>query len=352
MIFHELEIKKVSPNTKNAVLVEFSIPEYLTDNFKFKAGQHIAFEFNIERNIYKRTYSICNSPHENMLCISVKRQQKGIISNYINDAFFTGFRVKVSEPFGDLFTENQVINAANIVLWAGGSGITPILSIAKHILKEFTDKKVTLIYANNNQNSIMFKDEIDELGLKNKGKFEAIHVLSNNIMEETMWAKIFKFNKPKKEWNGLKGYIDGDLIKKIASTNINAVHYICGPDKMMETCETTLKNLNSKSIYMESFGSANSIENTKANSKVKIILDNRKHEILTSKNTLLDAMLEAKLNPPYACKSGTCGSCKAKLISGEVIMSRDFALNEADKEAGKILCCQAWAMTDEIEIIF
>jgi ring-1,2-phenylacetyl-CoA epoxidase subunit PaaE len=171
-------------------------------------------------------------------------------------------------------------------------------------------------------------------------------------MEKTMWAKIFEFNKPKIEWDGLKGYIDGDLIKKIASTNINAVHYICGPEKMMETCETTLKKLNTKSIYVERFGAANSMENAKADAKLKVNLNSKNHELLTAKNILLDTMLEAKLNPPYACKSGTCGSFKAKLISGEVIMSRDFALNEADKEAGKILCCQARAMTDEIEIIF
>jgi ring-1,2-phenylacetyl-CoA epoxidase subunit PaaE len=349
--FHELEIASVTQNTKNAVLVEFAIPENLKETFKFQAGQHIVFNFNIERNNYRRTYSICTAPHDNRLCISVKRQKKGIISNYINDAFFKGFKVNVSQPFGNFYSDEQIISTSAVVLWAGGSGITPMLSIAKHILKRFSNKKVHLIYANNDEQSIMFRSDIEQL----EGRyplFSVQHILSNPVQTNNFFSNIFSSNKPKKEWSGLREYVNETLVESVTNQFSDAVHYICGPEKMMEVCETSLSNTNAQSIHLERFTGSTFVKNSHKNAILKVRLSNQEHQIAVSENTLLDALLAAKLNPPYACKSGTCGSCKAKLLHGEVITARDFALNEADREANKILCCQSWAKTSEIEIQF
>jgi ring-1,2-phenylacetyl-CoA epoxidase subunit PaaE len=350
MKFHELEIQSVEENTKNAVFVEFSIPNNLQNNYTFQPGQHVTLDFKIERNAYRRTYSICSAPHENKFCISVKRLEKGIISNYINDAFFKGFKVKVSEPYGSFYTDEQIIKAANLVLWAGGSGITPMISIAKHVLFAFPDTQVQLVYANSNQNSIMFETEIEALKYKFSGNFSAIQILSNNELPSGIFSKFCSFNGPKKEWIGLTGYIDNHLITDIVYKLPKAVHYICGPAKMMEICENSLVENKITDVHVERFSNTNSVQNNNKNAVLKVKLNKHEHEINLGDNNILEAMLANKLDPPYACKTGTCGSCKAILVSGEVVSARDFALNEADKEAGKILCCQSWSLSAEVQI--
>jgi ring-1,2-phenylacetyl-CoA epoxidase subunit PaaE len=352
MTFHELEISNVQANTKNAVFVELAIPKALKEQYKFNAGQHIVFDFKLERNNYRRTYSICTAPQEDKLCISVKRQHKGIISNYINDACFKGLTVNVSEPFGSFYADEQIADASTIVLWAGGSGITPMMSIAKHILCSFSNKNILLIYANNNDKSIMFEKEIDNLNRKYVERFSDIQILSNNEEKVNLLSKVSSFSKGKKEWLGLTGYITNDFIKNIVSEYPNVVHYICGPEKMMGLCETTLKGENINAVYVERFSGTTSIKNSNKDALLKVNLHKKNYEIKVGENNLLEAMLAIKLNPPYACKMGTCGSCKAILISGDVVMARDFALNDADREAGKILCCQTWAESNEIEIEF
>jgi ring-1,2-phenylacetyl-CoA epoxidase subunit PaaE len=353
MIFHELEIFSVVENTKNAVLVEFLVPIELTKKFKFQPGQHIVFDFKIERNNYRRTYSICSSPHENKLCISVKRQHKGIISNFINDAFFKGLKVNVSEPLGDFYNDGQIKNSSQIVLWAGGSGITPMLSIAKHILTVFSNKNVQLIYANNDQKSIMFEDEIEDLRNTFSGNFSVKQILSNNTISEGFFSKLFSFNSHEILWTGLSGYITNEFVINISKEFPNAVHYLCGPEKLMEICETALLNTDANSVYSERFiGSSSSISNSNKDAILKVSLHKKDYGIHLAENSLLEGMLAAKLNPPYACKMGTCGSCKATLVSGEVIVARDFALNEADRATNKILCCQSWAKSSEIEIAY
>jgi ring-1,2-phenylacetyl-CoA epoxidase subunit PaaE len=350
--FHELEIAEVKSNTKQAVLIEFTIPDHLKEKFQFQPGQHVILDFKLERNKYSRTYSICTAPLENKLCISVKRQNKGIISNYINDAFFRGFKVNVSEPFGNFYMDGQVAYSSMIVLWAGGSGITPMISIAKNILQSFQNKKVKLVYANNHENSIMFENEIEKLEKQYEHHFSVDHILSGNNTPDNFISKLFSIQSRKRKHNGLSGYITKDLIKSITNQFPNAVHYICGPEKMMELCESSLKLKDSDPVYLERFVGTSTLSNSNKNAILKVSLSKKHHEINLGENNLLDAMLGAKLNPPYACKTGTCGSCKVKLVSGEVIVARDFALNEADREAGKILCCQSWAKSAEIEIAY
>jgi ring-1,2-phenylacetyl-CoA epoxidase subunit PaaE len=347
MIFHSLEIKSVLENTKNAVLVEFDVPKALIENYTFTAGQSITLDFTIERNHYRRTYSICSPPHESKLSISVKRQAKGIISNYINDAFFKGFHVRVSEPFGNFFNDAQIENTSTIMLWAGGSGITPLMSIAKHILFSYTSKKVVLVFANTNESSVMFAKEIDSLKNQFANGFQDVQILSNNI--ETHFVKKF-FNK--NTWQGLEGYIDADFISKIINQNPTSVHYICGPEKMMTLCEMQLSKAKDCKVYAEKFAGTTTINSGNKNAKLKVNINKKMHAISLQENNLLDAMLAQNLNPPYACKMGTCGACKATLLSGEVVSARDFALNEADKEANKILCCQAWAKSEEVIIAY
>ncbi len=173
-----------------------------------------------------------------------------------------------------------------------------------------------------------------------------------NVNFEGFFSKLNLFIAPKKAWNGLTGYITNEFVSKNTEGYPDAVHYICGPEKMREICENALKQ-KGQTIYTERFvGSSSSIANSNKNAVLKVNFGKKEHDIKLAENSLLDGMLAAKPNPPHACKMGTCGSCKATLVSGEVIVARDFALNEADRAANKILCCQSWAKTAEIVIKF
>jgi ring-1,2-phenylacetyl-CoA epoxidase subunit PaaE len=350
MDFFELPVSAVKLNTKNALTIHFDIPETLKNTFQFTAGQHVALDFKLERNRYRRTYSICSSPTENKWAISVKRQHNGIVSNYINNAFYEGLRVKMSVPFGGFFDDKQIENKQNIMLWAGGSGITPLFSILKYLLKKHKNSVIYLIYANKNAKSIMFYEDLANLEKIFPYRFKVAHLLSDeqsghrNILD-------FVFKRPKIEVKSV-GFFNADFIKK--NLMPNAVHYICGPEPMMQVCENGLFGLgvDKKNVHLEYFSSGFNAQNSPENARLQVTLNGKKQDLLLHKKNLLDAMLEARLSPPYACQSGTCGSCKAQLLSGNVSMARDFALNEADRQANLILCCQAWAKTENVEIQF
>jgi ring-1,2-phenylacetyl-CoA epoxidase subunit PaaE len=350
MNFFELKVGAIKLNTKHALTIDFEVPESLKHNFQFTPGQHIALDFKLERNRYRRTYSICSSPSENKLSICVKRQHNGIVSNYINSAFYKGLDVRVSAPFGGFFKGNQIENTQNIMLWAGGSGITPLFSILKYLIAKDKNSVIHLIYANKNAKSVMFYDELVDLECSFPQRVKVTHMLSDAQSEGNNIFK-FLFKQPKIEGASV-GFVNADFIKTKAIPT--AIHYICGPEPMMQACEKGLLALgvDKKEVHLEYFSNAMNTFKSIENAQLKIGLGGKKYDLDLNGKNLLDAMLDAKLNPPYACQSGTCGSCKAQLISGEVSMARDFALNEADRAANRILCCQSWAKTENVVIQF
>lgn len=349
MKFNNLRIANIKSQTKDALEVTFEIPDLLKKDYEFEAGQHVALDFYLERNKYRRTYSICSSPNENKLSICVKRQYLGIISNYINDGFFTGLKVDVSLPFGDFFDEGQVKHGQSVFLWSGGSGITPMLSIAKYLLANRKDVNIHLVYANKDEKSVIFKETIASM-VKNYDKNFKVHHILSNPEKPLFFNKLW--NKKQQNMAHTSGFIDVAFIKNLVCEN--ATHYICGPKGMMNVCEQALNELgvHKNDVKVEHFAGTSSVNDSNKNAKLTVVLNGKEKKIDVQGNNLLEAMLQNKIEPPYACKSGTCGTCKAILVSGEVIMARDFALNEADKAANKILCCQSWAKTDSVKISF
>jgi ring-1,2-phenylacetyl-CoA epoxidase subunit PaaE len=350
MDLFELPVSAIKVNTKNALTIDFDVPETLKNTFQFTAGQHLALDFKLERNNYRRTYSICSSPTENKLTISVKRQKNGIVSNFINNAFYKGLTVKVSAPFGGFFDKKQVENTQNVQLWAGGSGITPLFSILKYLIA--TDKKsvIHLIYANKNAKSVMFQNDLADLERAFPQRLKVTHVLSElESDKKNIFERLFSTSKTQPKSGN---YITADFIKN--NVLPKAVHYICGPEPMMKICENGLFELgiDKKNVHLAYFSNGMNAFKNAENAHLQVSINGKKQGVPLNNKNLLDAMLDAKLTPPYACQSGTCGSCKAQLISGEVTMARDFALNEADRAANRILCCQAWAKTENVEIQF
>ena len=349
MKFNNLRISNVVSQIKDAVEVTFEVPDTLKEDYRFEPGQHLSFDFNLERNKYRRTYSIYTAPYENRMAICVKRQHLGIISNYINDAFFKGLKVDVSLPFGTFYNDEQIKTRQTVFLWAGGSGVTPMLSIAKHLLANRTDVNIQFVYANKDQQSIIFEGDIKILESQFPQNLKVHHILSNP-RETTFFEEIF--DKKIEPITHTTGFVNDKFISSIFRQN--AIHYICGPKGMMDVVQKVLNDVGTDKddIKVEHFAGTASVNDSNKNAKLTVVLNGKESELEVKSYNLLEAMLQQKMEPPYACKSGTCGTCKATLISGEVIMARDFALNEADKANNKILCCQAWAKSDSVKISF
>jgi len=250
---HKLEIINIYTDTKDSKIIELKIPPHIQKNFSFVAGQHVSLKFNLNNKVFYRSYSICNSPskfgNNSKITISVKRKLGGIISNYINDSLKAGIFIEVSKPFGRFFKPEDINSETqNIYFWAGGSGITPILSVIEYILKSNFDQNVYLIYANRTLDSIMFKNYLNKLEINSNKKLKIINIISDeteiniqNSSNHNMSSYIFE---------RMNAETISDLVK-----DKNSIHYICGPEPIMILIKDNLKTIgiDDNNIHLESF---------------------------------------------------------------------------------------------------
>lgn len=346
---HALRIARLQLPTKQSIRLDFNVPDALEDLFQYTPGQHVVVSFKLERDRYRRTYSICSSPGEPYLSICVKRQPGGIVSNYINNAIQVGDFVTISEPMGDFFDPVHLHGKTNVVLWAGGSGITPMRGIARYLLENSRQTVVQLMYVNQNEKNTIFYQELRQWQAEFPGRF----IVHFQFMEETMsWhTKLSKlWSKRQPEVN--KGQQLAGYLEKLDIPVVGAIHYLCGPTGMMKLCEGRLwqAGVLAEHIYQESFGLPLFAEVSQSVATLTL-RHNNSHTTHTVRGmTILDALLAEKVDVPYACRIGSCGTCKAKLIEGEVTMMKAFALNNADRENNIILCCRAFAKSETVSI--
>ncbi len=346
--FHKLTIAAVNQETADAVSVSFHIPDSLKEVFRFKPGQYTTLKLNINGEQVNRSYSFCSSPYLNELpTIAVKRVQGGKGSNFINDTFRAGVEVEVMEPMGNFHSELAATNVKHYLLFAGGSGITPIFSIAKSVLLAEPSSKVTLFYGNRNIASIIFKSQLDALQAENVGRLKIVYIL----------------DAPEAGWTGYTGFIVKAKALELLRENTDlhfqqAEFFICGPTPMMKESESALQALAipKEHVHIEYFtakaeedrhaatsGSvSDSVEAFNGKTKVKIIYDGNTREFeVSEKETILEAALDAGYDPPYSCMVAACCTCRAKLLSGKVEMDDRESLTDAEIAKGYVLTCQA-----------
>ena len=176
--FYKLKIKEVKPATKEAVAITFEVPENLKETFSFTQGQFLTLKFNLKGKEIRRAYSMCSSPLEKKLTIAVKRINKGLVSNYINEQIKAGSEIEVMPPQGNFFTELSEENRKNYYLFGGGSGITPLFSILKTVLEKEPQSAVFLLYGNQDEDAIIFKEELEQIEKKYAGQFALEHILN------------------------------------------------------------------------------------------------------------------------------------------------------------------------------
>jgi ring-1,2-phenylacetyl-CoA epoxidase subunit PaaE len=348
--FHRLTIREVRREIDDAVSLQFDLPEELREAFRFSPGQHLTLRTQIEGEDVRRNYSICVAPHENQLRIAVKRIGGGVFSNWANEALRPGSTIDVMAPHGSFTWNFDSATARNYVGFAGGSGITPVLSLLKTALSVEPNSRFILLYGNRSSNTIMFLEELASLKNRFMGRLEIYHFLE----EEEEEVELFN------------GRLDEAKIAELLSSLVDPAAidaaFICGPGPMMDAAEAALllAGVTKDHILIERFtvgrataeqaARASALEQAAAGRMVQVTLEGRRRRLAfdPAKGSILENARAAGLPAPFACKAGVCATCRAKLVSGKVEMKANYGLSADEVAQGYVLTCQAVPMSDDV----
>lgn len=347
--FHTLKVKDIRRETADAVSIAFEIPPQQQPEYQFKQGQYVTLKLKVDGEEIRRSYSLCTSPYsEKELRVAVKEVSGGKASTYINRHLKVGDQMEVMTPMGNFTTALSGAKAKNYVLFAGGSGITPMMSILKSILYVEKQSKITLVYANRNEDATIFKSEIDKIASESPN-LKVVYIFEQaqqNLGE--LQTGIITAEKGK------------ELVEHFGLLNADEF-FICGPGPMMENVKTALENLKvaKEKIHIEYFTSvieavnqAAGDSNASVNAQVKVIQYGVETEfqLETGSISILEAAIEAGVDAPFSCKGAVCCTCRAKVLEGKVKMNANYALTDEEVEEGFILTCQAHPITDKVTI--
>lgn len=350
--FHTLKISDVRRETEDTVSIAFEVPVELKDDYSFHAGQYLTLRTDINGEDIRRSYSLSSAPYERELRVAIKKIENGKFSTFANEKLAVGQPLEVMTPSGNFYVHANLANRKSYVLFAAGSGITPIISIAKSILLIEPNSSVTLFYGNKNFASIIFREEIEALKNKYMDRFRVVHILSRESLGNAIQ----------------KGRIDTEKIEKLhkaflLNTDIDEV-FVCGPESMIHNVKDTLSKhvKDTKNIHFELFttseGSSSTANKTSGEptveSNIKVIIDGDTLEFELDSNgeSILDAATKAGGDLPFACKGGVCCTCKAKILEGTAKMNVNYALEPDEVEAGYILTCQAHPTSKTLTVSF
>ncbi|MFY2823516.1 2Fe-2S iron-sulfur cluster-binding protein [Ruegeria sp. MALMAid1280] len=346
--FHPLTVSEIRTEIGGAATnVTFDVPLALTDLFQWTAGQHLTVRFLIDGEEYRRSYTISNPP-ESALRITVKRVKGGTVSNHIGDTLSAGDTVEVMPPFGQFTLKPGALKRRTHYFFGAGSGITPLYAMINAVLEYEPHSVAHLVFGNTNADSIIFRQELEQILAQHPQRFTLRHVLSHPAM--LSWFS---------PW--CTGRLDADAIgAAIGETPPVAQdvqYWICGPGSMNTDIRAALQNLDvpDDRIHMESFGgdteSDLSVYGVAATARIQ--LNGAWHEVaVAAGQTLLEAARSTGLNPPFSCQSGVCGACMAHITEGTVHMRNRVALEDEDISNGLILCCQSVATQKSICLRF
>jgi len=352
--FHKLRVAEVKRETPDAVSVRFDLPENLRERFAFKAGQHLTFRRDFAGEEVRRNYSVCVSPSEGVLKIGVKKIAGGAFSSWVNDELKAGDELEVMAPHGSFCWSFDPDARREYVAFAGGSGITPILSLMKTALAMEPNSRFTLFYGNRTSMGVMFLEEI--AGLKDRyiDRLSVYHFLEDEEEEIDLFNG--RLDRAKAET------LLSSLVKP---ENIDAF-FICGPGPMMDAAEEALlaKGVEKQRILIERFttgplsaaqaAAARALEEKAAGLKMSVTLNGRRMNITfdPAQHSILDNVRAAGLPAPFACKGGVCATCRAKVTAGEVSMKVNYGLSEQEIADGFVLTCQATPLTEGVALTY
>jgi ring-1,2-phenylacetyl-CoA epoxidase subunit PaaE len=347
--FHPLRVRDVRADTDDARVVTFDVPAALAQTFAFTPGQYLTLRR--PGADVRRSYSICAAPGE-ALRLGVRRVPGGEFSGWLHTELKAGDSLEVMEPQGR-FGSALAKQPRRVLAVAGGSGITPVLSIVKTVLEGDAAARVTLLYGNRQARSTMFKEEIEDLKNRHLTRLAVHVVFSREAMDAPLAA----------------GRLDAGKIASFLRLAGGAAAvdeaFVCGPHAMNDEVEAALlaAGIAPERIHIERFGIPPSAADAALHApkagdattaKITVVRDGLAREIgfQPTDESILAAASRAGLDVPYSCKSGVCATCRAKLVEGQVRMDRNFALERADLDAGFVLTCQAHPLTERVVVSF
>lgn len=348
--YYHLKVKEIIQETSDAITIVFEAPE---GGLHYKAGQFLTLISTIEGAEVRRSYSLCTSVlTDTDPAVTVKRVEGGKMSNFLTDSLKVGDTIKVMEPMGKFTTDLNPDKKRHIVLFGGGSGITPLLAITKEILQGEPNSIISLIYANRNIDTIIFRDKLEEIQRDFEGRFHVIHILDNAPLN----------------WQGPSGLLNPeklkDLMERIPDWGIEKTQYLmCGPEGMMNNIDTILATLKipKENIFRESFVAGITHkkeviveaedEHKPTSHEVTIIYEGEEHKFKVDPDkTILETALSLDIDLPYSCQSGLCTACRGKCLSGKVKLDEEEGLSEAELSEGYVLTCVGHPVTDDVVI--
>ncbi|MDV8021569.1 1,2-phenylacetyl-CoA epoxidase subunit PaaE [Rhodococcus sp. IEGM 1330] len=346
--FHTLTVADVESLCDDAVAVTFDVPEHLTDEFDFRPGQSLMLSRTVDGVEHRRSYSICAAAGTRPR-VGVREVTDGLFSSWLVHEVKAGDRIDVQGPTGNFHADPA--EAGRHVLIAAGSGITPMLSIAASVLAN-PGAEVVLLYGNRRTRTVMFAEEIADLKDQYGSRFDVIHVLSREPREVELFS----------------GRLDAERLRAILDTVVptpDIDHFwLCGPFGMVNDAQDVLKelgvsktNIHHELFYVDDVPPPQEKHRepgvTGPSSEVTITLDGRSVTgALPQDESILDSGEQLRSDLPFACKGGVCGTCRAKVTSGDVDMRRNYALEDNEVAAGFVLTCQTFPLSDTVTVDF
>ena len=351
--FHSLTVAHVKQETRDAIAVHLAVPAALRESFRFVQGQHLTLRTLINGEDVRRSYSICSAVQDGELRIAIKRTPGGAFSTWANDTLKPGVAIDVMPPMGHFNVPLDANSRRAYLGFAAGSGITPMLSIAKTTLLGEPDSQFTLVYGNRSTSNVIFREDLAELKDLHRERLNLIYVMSREQQD------IELFN----------GRIDrakcDQLFERWIEVGDHDVAFVCGPEDMMRDVSESLQShgMPKSAIRIEMF--AASIPKSQRTTQreatadrkecaVTVVIDgiHRSFSMERDKESLLDAGLKNGIDMRYSCKGGVCSTCRAKVVEGKVEMDVNFALEDYEIARGFVLTCQSFPVTERVVVDF
>ncbi|XAS66663.1 1,2-phenylacetyl-CoA epoxidase subunit PaaE [Micrococcaceae bacterium Sec5.7] len=385
--FHPLSVTEVRRLTEDAIEVTFGVPAELAGQFDYLPGQYVALRTTLpdedgEPHEVRRSYSICAEPRgfpdgSSEIRVAIKKDLGGLFSTWANAGLKAGDELDVMSPMGAFVSKHgrdgkavqqNVMNSMNhpeelagepgsFVAIAAGSGITPVIAIARTLLAANPDTRFDLVYANKAAMDVMFLEELADLKDKYPARLALHHVLSR----EQRIAPL------------MTGRIDAEKLQALLGTAIHSEDvdewFLCGPFELVQLCRDTLaeRGVQPEHIRFELFSSGKPdrpegnagrpvVEDTsKETYKITFKLDGLQGDVTSpthARESILNAALRVRPDVPFACAGGVCGTCRAKLVTGTVTMDENYALEQDELDKGYVLTCQSHPTSPEVTVDF